>query len=211
MSKPPVDAVLAQLDKLSNEDLQLVIQTADNIRQGLEPEKIPPPEVVISLANELAEISDLTINIPIQLHFQLHADLRYQGPSRYGNWLDRLEVLEVSIKETGKSTIPVDMLIETRDGQAEGLLETILDSIGRDSWHALDVALGVQAERARIQKVCPSLTSYIARVNAFEEKLEDAGADLDMSAEEMYDTIDEGRLPKKGRYSGKKKAGKKKV
>jgi len=204
MSKLPVDAVLAQLDKLSNDELQLVIQTADNIRQNLEPEKIPSPEVVVPLVNELAEISDLTISIPIQLHFQLHADLRYQGPSRYGNWLDKLDILEIFIKETGKSTVPVDMIIDAQDGEAEALLETILASLGRDSWHA-------QAEKARIQKVCPALTAYIARVNAFEEKLEEAGADLDMSAEEMYDTIDEGSLPKKGRYSGKKKAGKKKV
>lgn len=201
MKKPPaVDGVLAQLAMLSVEDLQLVIQTADNIRQDLD-NPPPPPEVIESLAEELREISDIDISIPIQLQFQLQTRLKYQGPGHSmpgHSMLDRLQFDSVIIKEQGKCTIPVERVLLPHEGEPEGLLEEILMSFDPET--PKDILLGEGAKKA-----CPALVAYMARIEAFENKLDEEGEKLDMDAQELYDTVDWSAAPKKGKKKASKK------
>ena len=198
MKKPPaVDAVLAQLANLTVEDLQLVIQTADNIRQDLD-NPPPPPEVIESLAEELREISDIDISIPIQLQFQLQTRLKYQGPGH--SMLDRLQFDSVIVKEQGKCTIPVEMVLLPHEGAPEGLLEEILMSFDPET--PKDILLGEGAKKA-----CPALVAHMAKIEAFENKLEEESEKLDMNVHELYDTVDWSAAPKKGKKTaGKKRA-----
>jgi len=190
---PAVDTVLAQLNNLNEDELQLIIQAADDIRQNLE-DPPPPPEVIEPLAQELRDISEIDITIPIQLQFQLQTRLKYQGPGH--SPLDSLHYDTVTVKEQGKCTIPVDMVLIPNEGAPEGLLEEILMSFEYGS-----------SSDTLSKKTCPALTAYMARIAAFEKKLTEEAKKLDMDKHEMYDSVDWAQLPKKG----KKKAGKKRA
>jgi hypothetical protein len=195
MAKPPaVDAVLAQLDNLSSEDLQLVIQTANSIQQDLTQEPEIPPKVIMSLSKKLDEIRDLKVTIPIQLQFQLQADLRYAGPG------DQVEILGVTaIESAGKSNIPLDTILDMHGDIPETIVADILD----DLWAGPDEA----ESTTRAKKLCPSLVQHSQQVKAFEKELDDVVKKFQIDIYALFDEVEFGSLPKKG----KKKAGKKRL
>jgi hypothetical protein len=170
MTRSSVDTVLSQLGKLSLQDLQTVIQTASSISKDLNTKTLVESSPLMdSLTKELDELEEFEVDIPVQLQFRLQGSITYRGPSR------DFEYDEVSIKNTGKSPFRADNLID-----GEGMLDSLVGDLNTVVPRSL---------RPKTEKACPQLAAYLAKIDSFEDKLQKAANEIDMTRFHLYDLL----------------------
>jgi hypothetical protein len=122
-----------------------------------------------SLTKELDELEEFEVDIPVQLQFRLQGSITYRGPSR------DFEYDEVSIKNTGKSPFRADNLID-----GEGMLDSLVGDLNTVVPRSL---------RPKTEKACPQLAAYLAKIDSFEDKLQKAANEIDMTRFHLYDLL----------------------
>jgi hypothetical protein len=175
MTKPSLNTVLSQLGKLSLQDLQTIIQTATGISDDLSSIKqIESSPLMAPLVKELEELMEFKVDIPVQLQFRLQGGILYGGPSR------EFDLDEVGVKNAGKSPFRADTII---DGSS------MLDEILSDLTTNIPRSLRPKTVGA-LEKACPQLAAYVAKVTSFEEKLQKVANEAGMTDNQLYNLLE---------------------